>query len=231
MWTTLLLGGLLLGMKHALEADHVAAVATLATRSGSLVQTVRLGAAWGVGHALTLLLFGGVVLLANSVIQEQIARSLEFGVGAMLLILGCDVLRRTVRGNMHFHLHRHGNGIVHFHGHSHSHDVLPHDVHDEHAHARRFPLAALFVGMMHGMAGSTALILLSLGTVHTVSLGLLYIAMFGIGSVLGMAALSLAIAIPLRYSSPFAPLSQGWIRVFIGAGTATLGVTVMMQQA
>jgi hypothetical protein len=106
----LLLVGLLLGMKHATEADHLAAVATLATRQGSVAKTLRQGVAWGVGHTLTLLAFGGAVLLLGQVISPRLGQGLESDVGIMLVVLGADVLRRLVRDRIHFdfHLRRHG---------------------------------------------------------------------------------------------------------------------------
>ena len=92
--------GLLLGMKHATEADHLAAVATLATRQSSLAQTLRQGVAWGVGHTLTLMLFGGAVLLLGQVISPALEQALETAVGIMLVLLGADVLRRLVLSSM-----------------------------------------------------------------------------------------------------------------------------------
>ena len=198
---SILLLGLLLGMKHAIEADHVAALATLATRSQSLAQTVKLGAVWGLGHTLTLLLFGGLVLALDLVMPERLAQALEFAVGIMLVLLGLDVLRRIARERVHFHIHRHADTGVHLHAHSHAGDTAPHNPqHHEHGHPRELRVRALLVGMMHGMAGSAALILLTLETVVSPGVGLLYIALFGLGSILGMALLSVVIAIPLRYS-------------------------------
>ena len=159
---TLLLVGLLLGMKHALDADHVAAVAALATRSTSFKDTVRQGVVWGAGHTLTLLAFAGVVLATDANIPKGTADALEFAVGVMLVLLGLDVLRRAYRQKTHFHVHRHAGGVVHFHAHSHADDPTPHGTgHHHHPHAKAFPLRALAVGMMHGMAGSAALLLLA----------------------------------------------------------------------
>ena len=117
---TLLLLGFLIGMRHALEADHVAAVASLATRSRSIGETVRHGAVWGIGHTLTLFLFGSLVIWMDGVMPEQLARWLELAVGIMLIILGIDVLRRIIQEKIHFHAHRHDNGETHFHAHSHA---------------------------------------------------------------------------------------------------------------
>jgi len=171
-----LLVGLLLGMKHATEADHLAAVATLATRQTSLVQTLRQGVAWGVGHTLSLMLFGGVVFTLGQAISPGVGQALETAVGIMLVVLGADVLRRLITERGHVHVHRH-------------------------EHAGRWPLRALAVGMMHGLAGSAALVMLSLNSLPSWSIGLGYIVAFGLGSIVGMALLSVAIALPLRRSA------------------------------
>jgi len=199
MSISLLLLGFLLGMRHALESDHVAAVASLATRSTSVTDSVRLGAVWGLGHTLTLFVFGSMVLLMDSMIPQRLALGLEFAVGLMLVLLGIDVLWRVMHERVHFHMHRHGNGIRHIHAHSHA-DERGHPGIHRHHHPDRaaFPLRALFVGLMHGMAGSAALILLTLQAVDTPWTGMFYIALFGIGSIAGMATLSVVIAIPLR---------------------------------
>ena len=211
-------------MKHALEADHVAALATLATRVQSVGQTVKLGAAWGLGHTLTLLLFGGLILALDMVMPERLAQGLELAVGIMLLLLGLDVLRRVTRERVHFHIHRHAESVVHLHAHSHAGDTVPHNPeHHEHGHPRALHVRALLVGMMHGMAGSAALILLTLETVVSPGAGLLYIALFGLGSILGMALLSVVIAIPLRYSESGLTLAHNTLKTLVGLATAGLG--------
>jgi ABC-type nickel/cobalt efflux system permease component RcnA len=226
MTLSLLLLGFLIGMRHAVETDHVAAVASLATRSRSIRDTISQGAAWGLGHTLTLFLFGSVVLVLDLVMPERMAHILEFLVGIMLVGLGFDVMRRLIREKIHFHLHGHRDGEVHFHAHSHSgeeaHDPRRH-VHD---HPEGFPLRALFVGLMHGMAGSAALILLTLQTVNSPLIGLLYIALFGVGSMLGMALLSIVIAIPLRYSARGLTWLHNGLQAVIGV--ATVGVGTML---
>ena len=116
---SILLIGLLLGMRHATEADHLAAVATLATRQNSIAHTLRQGIAWGIGHTLTLMLFAGVVFAFGQVIPPNLERALETAVGIMLVVLGADVLRRLVRDRIHFHAHRHGLETEHVHAHSH----------------------------------------------------------------------------------------------------------------
>jgi hypothetical protein len=222
--TSMLLLGLLLGMRHAMDADHLAAVATLATRSASLVQTVRQGVAWGTGHTLTLLIFGGAVLLLGLVVPPAAAQGLEVAVGFMLVLLGADVLYRLRRDRVHFHEHRHADGVVHFHAHSHRDERSSHDpARHRHAHGRGLPLRALLVGMVHGMAGSAALILLSLEAMKSVPWGLAYIAIFGVGSIIGMAALSAALAVPLRLSSRRLDRAHGALAGVLGLATIGLG--------
>ena len=201
MSLSLILMGFLIGMRHAMEADHVAAVATLATRSSTLRQSALQGAAWGMGHTLTLFVVGSIALLADSVIPARLAAGLELAVGIMLIGLGADVLRQLYRKRMHFHAHQHENGKQHFHAHSHQGEAAHAASAHNHRHRNRFPYRALFIGLMHGMAGSAALILLTLQTVESLQQGLLYIALFGGGSIIGMALLSMMIALPLRRHS------------------------------
>ena len=186
--------GLLLGMKHATEADHLAAVATLAARQATLAQTLRQGAAWGVGHTLTLMLFGGAVFVLGHAISPALEQALETAVGLMLVLLGADLLRRvwqesaaSVTASLTASLTAPVTTAA---------PTLPGA-----AAATAWPLRALAVGAMHGLAGSAALVMLSLKGLPSVPLGLGYIAIFGAGSIVGMAALSVLIAMPLRLSA------------------------------
>ena len=219
---TILFVGFLIGIQHAMEADHVAAVASLATGNRSIAHTARQGAAWGLGHSLTLLVFGGLVLLLDAVVPDRVAQALELAVAVMLILLGADVLRRVLRERLHFHSHRHGD-TVHMHAHRHAqcsrHDSDPH----RHQHARGLPLRALLVGMMHGMAGSAALIVLALKTVATPLQGFLYILLFGAGSILGMAALAVVISLPLRYSARSLTWAHNGLQLLVGVFTIGLG--------
>lgn len=214
--------GFLIGMQHAMEADHVAAVASLATHSRSIGATARQGAAWGAGHALTLFLFGGVVLIMDTLVPAHFAQGLELAVGFMLVLLGADVLRRLLRDRIHFHLHRHDT-TVHLHAHSHagggSHEDDPH----HHEHPQTFPLRAMLVGMMHGMAGSAALIILALNSVKSITQGIVYIALFGLGSILGMALLAAVISLPLRYSPRSLTWAHNGLKAAVGIVTIALG--------
>ncbi len=227
---SILLLGLLLGMRHALDADHLAAVATLVTRSRSIGDTVRQGVAWGTGHTLTLLIFGAGVLVLGLALPERAALALELAVGVMLVVLGAEVLYRLRRERVHFHVHRHAGGTTHIHAHAHRGDPAEHDA-DQHVHEHGFPLRALMVGMVHGMAGSAALILLSLEAVRSPAWGIVYIALFGVGSVIGMAILSVVIAIPMRLSSGHLDRAHGGLSALVGVTTVLLGCYVVYSSA
>ncbi len=222
--TSILALGFLLGMRHATDADHLAAVATLATRSRSVGHTVAQGIAWGTGHTLTLMFFGGAVLVLGAVVPAQAAQALELAVGLMLVALGADALYRLRRKRVHFHAHRHADGAAHFHAHSHFGEGAQHDpARHEHMHPRGFPARALLVGMVHGMAGTAALVLLSLEALRSPAWGFVYIAIFGLGSILGMAALSAAIAVPLRLTSRHLTRAHDGLTAAVGVGTVMLG--------
>jgi ABC-type nickel/cobalt efflux system permease component RcnA len=224
---SLLMLGFLLGMRHALEADHIAAVATLATRTNTIGQAIGQGAVWGLGHTLTLFMFGSMVIWMETIMPERLAQWLEFAVGVMLVFLGLDVLRKLIRERIHVHRHRHADGASHFHAHAHAveprHDALGH----EHQHPYGFPYRALVIGLMHGMAGSAALIVLTLETVRSPWTGMLYILLFGLGSVAGMAALTVVIAIPLMRSARGLTWLCNGLQAVVGVATFVLGLWVV----
>lgn len=223
--TAILILGFLLGMRHAMESDHVAAVATLVARRLPFSQTVMQGAVWGLGHALTLFVAFSLVLFLDAMVPASFAAGLEALVGIMLIVLGIDVLVRLYRERIHFHAHRHGDGTVHLHAHSHKDEPRrEHDPHHhEHEHPRGFPVRALCVGMVHGLAGSAALILLTLDSTMSPATGLAYVALFGLGATAGMAFLSAAIAVPLRWSARGMTRLHHALQVAVGCATITIG--------
>ena len=230
--SSILLLGLLLGMRHALEGDHVAAVASLASRRPSLRHAVIQGAVWGLGHTVTLFLACSAVLFLDRLIPERVAQALEAAVGLMLIALGVDVLRRLRRDRVHFHVHRHADGAAHLHAHSHRGETHHHDPrHHRHEHPDGFPLRALGVGMMHGLAGSAALILLTLESATSPAIGLLYVALFGLGSIAGMALLSAAIAVPLQWSARGATWLHNGLQGAVGVVTITIGALLFRDNA
>ncbi len=216
--------GFLFGLRHAMEADHVAAVISLTTRTQSLRRALPVGILWGLGHTATLIFFGVLVLFFDTIIPVDLSYILEMLVGLMLIVLGADVLYRLKRERVHFHLHKHGPKTPHFHAHAHQkkslHDADPHN----HEHPQGLSSRAFLVGSMHGMAGSAALILLTLQSIDSIGLGLIYIGLFGIGSIFGMAMLSAAIAIPMAYASDSLAQLYVWFRGAVGAATVGLGL-------
>lgn len=225
--TSILLLGFVVGMRHALEADHLAAVAALAARSHSVRHAIYQGAVWGLGHALTLLLFGAIILLSGGV-SAVFGEWLERLVGVLLILLGLDVVAKLVRGRIHLHAHRHRDGTVHLHAHSHLADVGDCPPFHVHGHPAPFPYRALAVGVVHGMAGSAALVLLALEGVRSVWLGLVYVGLFGLGSMLGMALLSLVVVLPLRYSARHATVLHNGLHAALATVTIVVGTVVLI---
>jgi len=220
---SLLLIGFLIGMRHTLEADHVAAVATLASDTHSLRSAVKHGAIWGIGHTLALFAFGSFAILNDSIIPSRLADTLEMAVGIMLILLGADVIRKILRDRVHFHTHRHADGKQHFHAHKHRRDSRHYLSNHQHSHHAQRPAKALFIGLMHGMAGSAALILLTLQTVQSTAAALWYMLLFGLGSIIGMASLSIIIAIPIRHSARTLTWMNNGIQAAIGIFSLALG--------
>ena len=183
--------GFLMGMSHALEADHLAAMAAMSSdRSGGKRRMMVRGAFWGTGHTLTLFILGGVVLIFGFVLTDAGAARLEFAVGIMLVLLGLHLFYSMVRRRIHFHAHAHDNGKPHLHAHSHNGETKKHaDSGHDHVHAQGLPWKALLVGLVHGAAGSAGLLTLAVATTQSPLIALGYILVFGIGSICGMALL------------------------------------------
>jgi len=224
--------GFLIGLRHALEADHVAAVASLASAEQSVGRIVTHGVVWGIGHTATLLAVGGTVVLVGVSMPERLANWLEFAVGVMLIGLGALVLIRLARDRIHFHTHHHHDGVMHMHAHSHADEDAPHEtLRHDHEHPAGLPWRSFFVGVMHGMAGSAALLLLTATTFQSAPLGFLFIALFGFGSVIGMATLSAVIAVPLSYSARLLTWSRHALQAVIGGATVALGAVIVFRFA
>jgi hypothetical protein len=221
--------GFLLGMQHALEADHIAAVSSIAARRTDLADIVKHGLTWGLGHTLTLFVFAGAAILLGHVIPEHLARPLETAVGVMLVGLGAHVLWRLWRDRVHFHRHGHGDGTVHFHAHSHAGETVPHArAAHAHGHAQGFRWRTLLVGLMHGMAGSAALLVLAVTQASSPAAGLGYVALFGLGSMVGMAALSGVIAVPIAVSARWLTWANRGLQGAVGVITIAIGVSTIV---
>jgi hypothetical protein len=200
---TLLAFGFFLGLKHAVEADHLAAVSTIVTQRKSIWSASIVGGLWGVGHTISLFAAGIIVILFRFEIGQKTEQVLEFCVALMLIILGADALRRLVKGGqIHVHTHTHGE-VQHFHPHVHE----PATAHErvskpEHSHhSSRVGFRPVIIGMVHGLAGSGALMLLVLTTISLPAAGLLYIVIFGIGSIGGMMLMSLILGLPMHMTA------------------------------
>jgi len=218
--------GFLLGMQHALEADHVAAVSSIAARRTDVGDIVRHGLTWGLGHTLTLFAFAGAATLLGHALPEYLARPIETAVGVMLVGLGAHVLWRLWRDRVHFHRHGHGDGTVHIHAHSHAGETASHG-RAPHAHAHGFRWRSLLVGLMHGMAGSAALLVLAASRAPSAAAGLGYVALFGVGSMVGMGALSAVIAVPLAVSARWLTWANSGLQGAVGIITMAIGVTTV----
>ncbi|MGH7805288.1 MAG: urease accessory protein [Candidatus Binatia bacterium] len=231
--SAILLFGFLLGIRHALEADHVAAVATLATRSHRLRDTVTVAAWWGTGHAATLVVLGSILVVVGVSLPDALARSFEAIVGVVLFALGADVLRRLWARRVHFHLHAHGEAPPHLHAHAHAedeeaaHDVASHD----HPHPRGLLARSLAVGSIHGLAGSGALVLLSMESAGSPGRALAYLVLFALGSVAGMVLFTVAISLPLRLSARWLERTAGGLEAVLGASSMALGIWVALRAA
>ncbi|WP_456634432.1 HoxN/HupN/NixA family nickel/cobalt transporter [Bradyrhizobium sp. USDA 10063] len=220
--------GFLLGMQHALEPDHIAAVSSIAARRAHVGDILRHGLTWGLGHTLTLFCFAGVAILLGHAIPETVVQPIEAAVGIMLIGLGTHVLWRLWRDRVHFHRHGHSDGTVHFHAHSHAGETTPHRS-ATHVHAHGFRWRTLLVGLMHGMAGSAALLVLAVSQASSPVVGLGYVALFGIGSMVGMGALSTVIAVPIAASARWLTWANRGLQGAVGLATIAIGVNTIVE--
>ena len=236
--------GFLLGMRHATDPDHVIAVATIVAREKTRAGATAIGAAWGVGHTVTILIVGGGIILLGWVIPPRIALSMEFGVGLMLIVLGLMNLSGLMRrmgtspstNGQHQHSHPHAHDeYVHSHAHGHDPESHPHSpdrtplsmLDQQLAGSSAYRLARpLVVGVVHGLAGSAAVALLVLTTIRSPAWALWYLLVFGLGTILGMMLMTAAIAIPFRRASHRAGGLGSGLRVASGMLSVAFGLFV-----
>ena len=218
--------GLILGLRHALDPDHIAAVSTIVSESRSVRRSSLIGTFWGLGHTMSLLIAGVLVIALKVQISDRIALWMEFAVALMLIFLGLKATLRSLRG-WKFHRHRHmHDGSTHSHLHLHREG-------DEQAHRHRHLIGLgarpFFVGLVHGMAGSAALTLLVLATIPSAVAGLIYIAVFGLGSMGGMLIMSSLISLPFVLTRKrFNVLSEG-LQVAVGLFSLSFGLFLVWQ--
>ena len=196
--------GLLFGLKHATEVDHVVAISTIVSRHRNVFRSAVVGALWGAGHTASLLVIGVIVLSLRIAIPQTVSGWLELAVAVMIIGLGVSALGRSLRarGEVHVHQHDH-NGLSHTHVHFHDKENRHQPAaRSSHSHAvSRIGWKPVLIGMMHGLAGSGALTLLVLTQIGSSFIGLLYVATFGLGSIAGMMLMSGLIGLPFALTS------------------------------
>ncbi len=199
---TILLSGLALGLAHAFDADHIAAVSAIVTSERNPRKAMRVGALWGLGHSTSILTAGFIVLMARVSVPERISDLFEASVGAALMTLGLRVLRlrnRTAEDSpLHTHFFDRRRGVVSF-----------------------------FVGVLHGLAGSGAITLLVLTTVDSARTGVLYLLIFSLGATISMATVSRLMARPLAMWTSPAHRYGRWCQAAIGLYGTALGTWML----
>ena len=208
--------GLLLGFRHAFEPDHLAAVSTLATRQGSLFEACRLGLAWAAGHTASVGMVVLVIVVGGLRLPERLWPAADLIVALLLIALGGSVLLRYARGRWHMHEHTHGAG-PHFHLHSHARGAA-----HEHAHPRGDARRSLGFGLLHGLAGGAAILVLLVAAAPTRGAQLAYFFAFGAGTMIGMLLVSLSLAGIVRLAST---RGARWATV-LHLGSAAVSVAV-----
>ncbi|MBI3026698.1 sulfite exporter TauE/SafE family protein [Candidatus Woesearchaeota archaeon] len=206
--------GFILGFQHAFEIDHVAAVASLISQTKEFKKVMLDSLMWGIGHSLMLLVAGIFIVLLKISVPEKIQLSFEFVVGAMLILLGSFAIMRILKNRFHMHYHRHGK-ITHAHFHLH---IKNHS----HNHLKK----PFLVGLVHGLAGSSALVLLVLTTLNSVFSGLLFTLIFGIGSILGMMVIVFVIGLPFIQQKK-ASIAKLGLRLSTNAFAIIVGISII----
>lgn len=218
-----LLIGFVFGLYHAIEADHLAAVSAIVSEHKSVLRASIIGGFWGLGHTISLFIVGALVIFVKVQISESTEGILEGVVGIMLVLLGLNAIRKIFMAEkIHAHAHAHD-------GHEHSHLHVHHEEKAEASHHRFAPRSVL-VGMIHGLAGSAGLMLLVLPTIPSAAVALLYITVFGVGSIAGMMIMSLLMGLPLYFTADrFVAINKA-IRFLAGAFSLVWGAMLINEK-
>lgn len=227
--------GFLLGLKHATEADHLVAVTTIVSEQRSVWRSMMIGALWGIGHTAALFVAGLLIIILHVSIPERVAVILELGVALMITILGARILYLLLRdrGSVHVHTHTH-DGRTHSHLHFHDREDA-HRVGDAHKkaaqrahHSGLDGLRPVFVGVVHGLAGSAALTLLVLTEIMSGggsrALGMAYLLIFGAGSIGGMLVMSALISLPFVFTTSYFTRINNPLRLVAGLSSVAFGI-------
>lgn len=206
MWTVLSLG-FVLGLRHATDADHVVAVSTIVSRAKTLRGAVLVGSLWGMGHTLTILLVGGAIVVFGLVIPPPVELVLELSVAAMLVVLGGINLYAAALEQRSQRRSETSAG----------------------ANQSSTSLRPLFVGVVHGMAGSAAIALLVLSTIQSAARAVLYLAVFGVGTIAGMALLTLLVVVPVAAASRRFSSFERYLAALTGAASLAFGALLALR--
>jgi ABC-type nickel/cobalt efflux system permease component RcnA len=256
----LLFLGFFLGMRHATDADHVVAIATIVSRQRTLRGSALIGGAWGIGHTLTILVVGSAIILFGVVIPTRVGLAMELAVGIMLVLLGLLTLTglgRVIReaagsgagtamaGHAHGHSHDYPHEHAHAHGdyvhqHAHGHGSGEHGHPDDQTPLARVDrwlggltlyhyLRPLVVGIVHGLAGSAAVALLVLAAVRDPGWAMAYLLLFGVGTILGMMLITMALAAPFAFSWTTLPRFNWQLRVASGLISFGFGLLLIYE--
>lgn len=222
--------GVLLGIRHALDPDHVVAVSTVVSEDKNPFRSFWVGISWGLGHTTTLLIIGVVIIGLRLTIPDRLALLFEFLIGIMLVGLGLQVIYKFRRRKLHQHDHGHNQNA---HQHYHSHD-------QEQSHPTRHHLLpavgkpflrkkSYLVGTAHGIAGSAAMTLLILASIESTLASMIYILVFGLGSVLSMGVMTILISFPFVISANRLPNLNRSIQLTVGTASVLFGGFLMYE--
>lgn len=181
-----IIGAFILGFSHAFDPDHIAVMSNYVYKSKNYRRSAIMGIFWGSGHTAALMLVGSLILIFRVEIPDYITGYFEYLVGIVLLGFGVNIFYKLHRSRTHLHLHEH-EGKKHLHFHSHSEQI-------SHNHSHR----SFLFGVLHGLAGTSALMLIVLSSIDTYELGIAFILIFGIGSIVGMLLFSLVLWLSLN---------------------------------
>ncbi len=217
--------GLVLGFRHAFEPDHLAAVTTLATRQRSLVAACRLGLAWAAGHTASVGAVVALIMATGLHLPAPLSRAADALVALLLLLLGGSVILRYGRERWHLHRHSH-DGTPHLHLHAHAHDPS-----HAHLHAPGDVRRSLGFGLLHGLAGSAALLLLLVAAAPTPAAQLAYFLAFGAGTVIGMLGVSLVLGAMVRLAARRGERWAGLLHLASASASVAVGLILAAQVA